>query len=166
MAATKRNPSQIEKDRLKITEMRLGGMTQREIAAVMRTSQQMVHYDLKAIEADWEESRKEQIDKQKARELAVINKLYREAMQAWRKSLRRIGRKGKKKFGKFGDVRFLQQAIQCSRERRELMGLDAPKQLKHSGFVGTFDPSKCTMEQLERIRNGEDPGLVLQQNSN
>jgi hypothetical protein len=32
---------------------------------------------------------------------------------------------------------------------------------EHSGYVGTFDPSKCTMEQIERIANGEDPGLVL-----
>jgi len=160
MAATKRNPSQIEKDRLKITDLRLQGLTQREIAARLKTTQQMVAYDLKAIEKEWEESRNELIDKQKARELAVLNKLYRESMRSWRKSLRKANG------GPLGDAKFLQQALQCSKDRRELMGLDAPKQMRHSGFVGTFDPSKCTLEQLERIRNGEDPGFVLQQNTN
>jgi len=38
-------------------------------------------------------------------------------------------------------------------------------QMKHSGFVGVFDPTQCSKEQLERIRAGEDPGIVLQQNS-
>ena len=37
---------------------------------------------------------------------------------------------------------------------------------KQEVTVQTFDPSKCTLEQLERIRNGEDPNIVLQQNSN
>jgi transcriptional regulator with XRE-family HTH domain len=160
MAATKRNPSQIQKDRLKITDLRLEGYTQREIAARMKMTQQMVAYDLKAIELEWEQSRGELIDRQKARELAVLNKLYREALRNWKKSLRKANG------GPIGDARFLEQALKCSKDRRELMGLDAPKQMKHSGFVGTFDPSKCTMEQLERIRNGEDPGLVLQQNPN
>ena len=36
---------------------------------------------------------------------------------------------------------------------------------KSSGYIGIFDSSKCTMEQLERITNGEDPGLVLQNKS-
>lgn len=160
MAATKRNPSQIIKDRLKITDLRLQGFTQREIAAQMKMTQQMVAYDLKAIELEWEESRKELIDKQKARELAVLNKLYRESLRSWKRSLRKANG------GPVGDARFLEQALKCSKDRRELMGMDAPKQLKHSGFVGTFDPSKCSSEQLERIRNGEDPGIVLQQNPN
>lgn len=30
-------------------------------------------------------------------------------------------------------------------------------------WLGVFDPTKCTMEQLERIMNGEDPGIVLSQ---
>jgi DNA-directed RNA polymerase specialized sigma subunit len=33
---------------------------------------------------------------------------------------------------------------------------------EHSGYIGTFDPSKCSMDQIERIANGEDPGIVLQ----
>ena len=36
------------------------------------------------------------------------------------------------------------------------------EETKHSGFVGTFDPSKCSMEQLEKIVSGEDPATVLQ----
>jgi hypothetical protein len=36
------------------------------------------------------------------------------------------------------------------------------EETKHSGIVGTFDPSKCSMNQLERIANGEDLALVFQ----
>jgi DNA-binding phage protein len=37
---------------------------------------------------------------------------------------------------------------------------------KHSGVIGTFDSTKCSMTQLERIANGEDPTLVLQNTLN
>lgn len=151
MAAKKRNSAQIKSDRLTISDLRLKGYTEREIAAQLKTSQQMVHYDLKVVELEWKASRNEEIDKQKSRELAILNKLYSEAM---------------KQFDLLKDPRYLQAAIQCSRDRRELMGLDAPKETRHSGFVGAFDPSKCSMEQIERIVNGEDPGLVLSNSNN
>jgi hypothetical protein len=39
------------------------------------------------------------------------------------------------------------------------------EETRHSGFVGTFNPSECSMIQLEKIANGEDPAIVLQNKS-
>ena len=124
-----------------------------------------------------------------AEELAFLNMLQREALAAWRRSLvakKSAGKKSGKasvkkevksdkpvseKPGKpvserpgkpaTGDPRFLAQALACSKERRDLIGLDAPKQLRHGEAPGEFDPAKCTAEQLKRIARGEDILSVL-----
>jgi hypothetical protein len=40
------------------------------------------------------------------------------------------------------------------------------EETRHSGTIGTFDASACSMSQLERIKNGEDPNFVLQSINN
>lgn len=122
-----------------------------------------------------------------AEELAFLNMLQREALAAWKRSLvakksaekKSSAKSGGKKTGRAsakketkpatmrsgkpanGDPRFLAQALACSKERRDLLGLDAPKQLRHGEVPGEFDPAKCTAEQLKRIARGEDILSVL-----
>lgn len=118
-----------------------------------------------------------------AEELAFLNMLQREALAAWKRSLiakksaekksagRKLGKASTKKETKpasmrqgkpaTGDPRFLAQALACSKERRDLLGLDAPKQLRHGEVPGEFDPTRCTAEQLKRIARGEDILSVL-----
>ena len=52
----------------------------------------------------------------------------------------------------------------CGKELWDRRFGKATQGLNHSGYVGTFDPTKLSFEQLERIRNGEDPAIVLAQN--
>lgn len=117
-----------------------------------------------------------------AEELAFLNMLQEEALAAWRRSLtakksveKKSSAKSDKastkkertlateKSGEFGagDPRFLAQALACSKERRDLLGLDSPKQLRNGEAPGEFDPTKCTAEQLKRIARGEDILSVL-----
>lgn len=117
-----------------------------------------------------------------AEELAFLNMLQQEALAAWKRSLvakKSAEKKSSAKSGKAsakkevkpstkmagepatGDPRFLAQALACSKERRDLLGLDAPKQLRHGEVPGEFDPAKCTAEQLKRIARGEDILSVL-----
>ena len=145
MAAKKRKPIQVSKDRLRIADMLLSGMSQQEIGAELHMKQQMVSYEKRAIERQWRESREKDIDTLMAREIKHIERLFREAIRGWERS---FGKKETTKAAKsksaekpgeesaskiqeelIGDVRFLMAARELRKDMRELLGLETPKGL-------------------------------------
>ena len=143
MAATKRTKFQIKKDRVIIADLYLRGFTQAEIAQQMGMTQQMVSYDLKIVAEDWKNEARKAHEDRVAIELAKLNRIERECLIGWERSQGEIKETKvsktsaqnpkesaeSKKIQLVGDVRFLDTAIKCSRERRDLMGTDAPTKL-------------------------------------
>ena len=146
MAATKRSSIQVQKDRLRIAEFLLSGRTEREIGAELHMTQQMVAYDKKVIEKEWKASRETDMELLIAREIRHIGYLYREAIRGWERS---FGVKALTEIKKStttqadqkesasksseeltGDVRFLTAARELRKDYRDLLGLDAPKELR------------------------------------
>jgi len=145
MAAKKRKPIQVSKDRMRIAEMLLCGMSQQEIGDTLHMKQQMVSYEKKAIERQWRESREKDIDTLMAREIKHIERLFREASKGWERSFgkretttaekskttEKDSRESASKVSEelTGDVRFLLAARELRKDMRELLGLETPKGL-------------------------------------
>lgn len=136
-------------------------------------TQQLVSYYLKKLQKMWLTEAAGKIDALKARELARIDNLERTYWTAWKKSLGSVKVKEATKAGKnesasvkeyesTGDHRYLDGVQFCIRQRREILGLDAPKRIVQDGVVVHIDDwSKLTLEQIDRIRRGEHPINVL-----
>ena len=140
--------------------------------------------DLQFIQKQWRESALFNLNEAKARELAKLDEIEREAWDAWRKSQKDAetmevtgtaqGGKSKpekvKKItkGQAGDSRFLEIVLKCQNRRAEILGLDAPKKLEHGGFDGGPIPIQLNDDQLleraQTILNGQStvgtPGVA------
>lgn len=160
MAAPKRRPIQIERDRREIAERYLEGKTQAAIAEYLngragigyKLTRQMIGYDLKALQSQWRESALINIDEAKAKELAKIDRLEWEYWIAWERSCadaETITEKGKgtgtavqdfektiQRRGQAGDPRFLQGVQWCIDRRCKILGVDAPQKVEHAGKDG------------------------------
>jgi hypothetical protein len=143
----------------------------------------VVHKDLLQLQAEWAAQAAADVAQKKAVELARIE--YRERI-AWEAFERSRGKRqktvterndvgsGKKKATRnkarvetedlYGDPRFLAEVREAGRDRRELLGLDAPKRNEHSGPGGgpislAGDLSALSDEELTaRIRQALDEG--------
>lgn len=146
--ANKRRPFQIERDRREIAERYLKGQTQFEIGQALSMTREMVAYDLKAIQRNWQQSAIVNLDAIKARELRKLDLLERTYWTAWENSLlirettstkkKQKGEKeeieaGIKKEQREGNPAFLAGVHSCIEKRAKLLGLDEP--LKIDVFV-------------------------------
>ena len=172
MAAPKRTPTQIIENRAEIARRYLRGETQAAIGRALGMTQQMVSYDLAAIEAAWQKSALYDMDKAKARELARIDHLERTYWEAWEESRqdkevatqKQVG-SGEaqrreatlRKEGQSGNPAFLSGVERCIERRCKLLGLDAPEKSTNVNI----DMASLTVDQLERIAAGEDVMKVL-----
>lgn len=147
MAAPKRSPTQIVRDRAEIARLYLMGVTQAEIGERLDMTQPMVSYDLKAIRALWTDSAIRDFDEVKSQELAKIDNLERTYWEAWERSLEQFKSKTIKAKGKNpveaaanaeqtlktedrnGDPRFLEGVRWCIDRRCKIFGFDAPVKL-------------------------------------
>lgn len=160
MAANKRTPFQIEKDRAQIADLYLQGLRQIDIAERMGMTQQMVSYDLQAVQKQWRETTALAIDEAKQLEIAKIDRLEREYWTAWEASTGKRTITSKKlasvpggKIGPdgepirrseastreedlLGDPRFLAGVQWCIQRRCEILGIDAPKKIGGDGPGG------------------------------
>lgn len=154
--ANKRTPFQIENDRREIAQMYLRGKTQHEISQLLISpdrgyilSQQMISYDLKVVQAQWQKSTLVDIDEIKGRELARIDTLELEYWQAWERSqtnaeikttrARGTRREGKstpeevehteRTEGRTGNPAFLNGVQWCIEQRCKMFGLYAPEKI-------------------------------------
>jgi hypothetical protein len=165
----------IAERRKKVTSLYLQGKFQDEIAKVVKVDRATVSRDLRSVQAEWLKSGVMDLNAAKARELAKLDEVERQAWDAWEKSRKDAetmevtgtaqGGKGKpdkvKKItkGQAGDSRFLGIILDCVNRRCEILGLDAPKKLEHGGIDGGPIPIQLNDEQLleraQAILNGE-----------
>ncbi len=143
-------PRWSQQDKFRIAERRttvaslyLRGKFQAEIAKEVNVDRGTVSRDLKAVEAEWVKSGVTDLNTAKARELAKNDEVERQAWAAWERSCRDLetmevtgtsqgGKSRPEKVkkvtkGRPGDPRFLDIVLDCVKQRREILGLDAPK---------------------------------------
>lgn len=169
-----RNPKHIVLERIaRIAALYRQGWYQYEIAEDVGVSTAQVSRDLDAIRKEWLDSSIRNFDESRAEELAKIDNLEREYWAAWEKSKSNYNKKSTKRKGKardaapdymeqtdtevilMGDPRFLAGIQWCINKRCEILGLDAPKKLEHSGHIGkTDDELAAEIEHLRKIVNG------------
>lgn len=138
MARNTRSSFKIEADRVKIAKMYLQGLTQAAIAEDMGMTQQMVSYDLKAIQKDWRESAIDDIGTLRGRELARIDMLEVEYWESWERSKEEVTKarrsiKGDEVVAQSierattsGNPAFLQGIQWCIAQRCKILGLYQP----------------------------------------
>jgi hypothetical protein len=169
-------PRWSEQDKFRIAERRktvaslyLRGKFQSEISKEVNVDRCTVSRDLQVIEEEWLKSGVMDLNAAKARELAKLDEIERQAWDAWEKSRKdsetmevtgtaQGGKSIPDKVKKIthrrdGDPKYLDIVLNCVRQRRDILGLDAPKKLEHGGFDGGPIPIQLNDEQLvERAR--------------
>lgn len=159
-----RNKWEKERDLADIATLFCKQKTQTEIAAWIAAnrsdgyslSQQAISRDIQEIKRRWELTMFTQMDVKRARELAKLEVIEREAWMAWERSQgeeisksvtsreKDLGEDDEKQImvsdgtitktmtsrKQVGDARFLQLMLECIHKRAELLGLDAPKKIE------------------------------------
>lgn len=156
MGTGKRTPEQINRDRKRVAELVLQNYTQREIIDLLeeetglRLSQQQISYDMKKVRDDWLSTQRGSYDALVNRELARIDALESYLWQTLRDTsgprtravIEKAFREAKenpeeyeviiKKLTEYEefhkpDPKYLDEIMECQKERRRLLGLYAPK---------------------------------------
>ena len=135
--ATQRS-DEMRQRRSQVTELYIKeGLSQRAMAERLGVSLQTIYNDLCAIREEWRTRATDNIEKKKAKELAVVDQIEFEAWRAWLRSIGTTTKtttitRGKDKSVSTttetlaGDPRFLDQVHKCIEQRRRIMGLDEP----------------------------------------
>lgn len=154
--ARKRSEMQRELDLMIEARMSLEGSTLREIAAAVHVSFQQVADDLIEVRRRWQESASLDTAEHVASELARLVHVEEEAWAGWRRSLRATERIAD---GRDGRVEFLQTILNCSTERRKLLGLDAPQKIdlgERLRAMGLADDEMAeVLAEVEAVLRGE-----------
>lgn len=132
-----RKQLQIAKRRQQVAELYLQSWTQAEIARHLSVSQATVSADLKKVAQQWRDSALRDFDLARGEQLAKLQRVEREAWDAWHRSLkpaetavvsgeapgeRKLRRSVKHQHG---DPRLLEVIHKCIASHRALLGLDA-----------------------------------------
>jgi len=154
----------IDERRQRVARLYLIGRTQWQIAEEAGCSQSLVSRDLRAIREAWRKSATIDFDEARAKELAKLEEVEREAWDAWQRSKNdavtyRIKQtndgeeKTVTRVGQTGNVRFLDMVQKCIAQRRTLLGLDAPSrsELRLSDDNASGLASRLTDDDLIRI---------------
>ena len=135
-----RSNSEKARDRRRVAELYLKGWLQADIAKEIGRSQSTVGRDLLELRKQWLESSLVDTDKAKAKELARIDVLEREAWDAWLRSqedvetvtqrayeLKGVPIKEAKRVvkGQTGDPRYLDRVSWCIQQRSKILDLEA-----------------------------------------
>jgi hypothetical protein len=146
-----------------VADLYLQSWTQMAIAQELGMAQATVCTDLKKIRKEWRESRIRDFDEAVARELEKIDRLEREAWEAWKRSREPLestrvvsdgagGKKAQKVVRqRDGDPRFLEQIHKCIATRRALLGLDAPTRIAPTSPDGQQAYHSHVMMELMRL---------------
>jgi len=151
MAKRKRTAAQMSLDLVEIETLSLQGKTLHQIAKTISAdrdydlSPQQIQYDMKKLKAIWEKESAAEISIEKGKALAEIRILQREYWVAWKDSCKdaetirqeaadkEVQKVVKTAKGQSGDPRFLAGIQWCINKRCQILGLDAPKKIDHSG---------------------------------
>lgn len=170
----KRSPAERLHDLEIIAELTLQGVKQTVIAVQLNLSQQAISRDLREIKTRWISSANMSFDAHIAQELAKLELLEREYWAGWKRSQQprkntlaavrelkggSVGEKEAKEETRDGNARFLEGVLFVMERRARLVGLDKPTRI--NGTVQTYDLTKFSDEQLDRIANGESIEAVL-----
>jgi hypothetical protein len=146
-------PNERRREDLAVAERRkniarryLRGELQSEIARAFELSQPTVSRELRAIQKQWLASAALDRGLWTAEQLAKIDEVERHAWLAWAKSQEaaetlRAKMRGdqaeteKITKGQAGDAAFLHLILQCVARRCELLGLNAPKEVRVDGLI-------------------------------
>jgi hypothetical protein len=175
----KRTPAQRQHDLEVISEMVLQGAKQSVIAAALSITQQQISYDLREVRRRWQTNATLSFDSYVAQEMEKLGLLEREYWAGWQRSQQprknspvavrektdtasseTAARAGMRD----GNPRFLDGVLFVMERRARLLGLDKPARI--NGTIQTFDLTKLSDEQLERIANGESIESVIGYNQN
>jgi hypothetical protein len=170
MTNIRQKNTEISDRRAKVAELYLRGVRQTQIAADLDVNQATISRDLAALRDEWLQSALVDLDQFKAKELAKIDELEREAWDAYRRSEGDFEKTvsnlvtdehGERKynvrnfkFHAFGDPRYLQQIAWCIDKRCKILGLDAPTR---SDF--TSDDKPITMIEVIKSYAPQDGEL-------
>jgi hypothetical protein len=163
-----RSPDQIRSDRAEVARLYLKRWTQAEIAAKLGLSRQQIGYDLEGVRQEWLQSSLMDFNARKAEELARIDQLEREYLDAWEASKKEketttseqsTGGDGEKvkaairKIEQTGDPRYLAGVERCIERRCKIVGMDAPVESRLTGAGGGPIQAQVTIYIPE---NGRD----------
>lgn len=162
MAQRQNKTEEIASRRAIVAERYLSGMTQVAIGREVGVDASSISLDLKAIRAEWKESRIRDFDEAKAVELAKLDKTEREGWLAWERSQTNAvkvkttedgsGEKVEKwSEGQTGDPRFLQIVQTCIQKRCDILGLDAPTKWAQTDGEGNDLSPDSGREEANRI---------------
>ena len=130
MAAPKRTPFEIERDRAEISELYLKGATQLAIAEQLGLSRQQIGYDLGKIQQQWRTHTALDLDSHKGQQLAKLDQLEREYWMGWEEKQ---------------DRGFLDSILNVIRQRSRLLGLEIPPAvIQHNMLVQRRDSPQVT----------------------
>ncbi len=135
----RRSKIQIERDRAIISQLYLNGLTQSQIAEKLGMNQSTVSRDLKEIRKQWMKDTAINIDKEKLKDLAMIDKMLDELWEAWEYSRKYqvVKSKGVTTLipndtkNPMGDHRYMSEIDKCIKNRRAIVGTDAPIRHDH-----------------------------------
>lgn len=151
MPSRRRNKAEVIRDRRRIADLYLQGVTQADIAEQLTISQSTVSRDIATLHDEWRESALVDINTAKAQELAKIDRLEREYWEAWlescedkessvaEKTMLAKGERSKtqlRKEGQSGNPAFLKGVEWCISERCKIVGVYAATKQELSGYSG------------------------------
>jgi hypothetical protein len=136
----------INKRREKVADLYCQGRSQIEIAEIVGVKQPTISIDLKKIQAQWRESAVRDFDLEREIVIQKIDRVEREAWDAWERSQKPVQsvrtsdepnnrRTHRTVRNRNGDPRYLEIVLRCIRDRREVLGLDAPKKMEIDAHV-------------------------------
>jgi hypothetical protein len=173
----KRTPAQRLHDLEIIAELTLQHVKQTVIAQQLNLSQQTISRDLQEVKRRWLQKATVSFDEHVAHEIAKLEILEREYWAGWKRSQqpRKLvtvrektdatpGEKEAREGMRDGNPRFLEGVLFVMERKARLLGLDKPARI--NGTIQTFDLTKLSDEQLERIANGESIESVIGYNQN
>jgi DNA-binding CsgD family transcriptional regulator len=172
-----RTETQREADRAEVERLDRRGYSQREIASRLKISPSTVCGDLKAIREEYRETRQADRAEHVALKLAQLREVRKEAWEAWDRSKDNKEKEIKEKIsnlvqqaeagtagtveklkavitteGRLPGNEYLRTILETLQDERELLGLDAPKKLEHSGDGG----GAIRLHLFEEVVDGDD----------
>lgn len=163
-----------EERRAEVARLYLRGWTQTRIAEFIGVAQPTVSKDLKALQQAWRDAALRDFDEAKARELARLDEVEREAWDAYQRTvgehvIRTEGVTAGPNGGPYeksvtedlaGNPAFLNIVTTCIERRCKLLGIDAPQKIEQ-GEPGSFAALPAsTREALEAQARQADAALA------
>jgi hypothetical protein len=170
---SKNQKAALTRRREQVADLYVQGWRQVAIARHLGVSQPTISQDLRAIQRQWRESAIRDFDVLRERELQKLDRLEREAWDAWERSKKPAQsavinisgdsqRTQKRVEEQIGDPRYLEQVQKCIAARRALLGLDAPTKISPTSPDGEQAYHSYVMAELMRLVEGskERPDVI------